>query len=60
MPEFHLGSLVPSLSPVRHLSAESWKEEVVKLTRATRKLHIVFPSHLHPLHSYVYIYLVLN
>ena len=48
MPEFHLGStLYPVSHPFRHLSAELWKEQVVELTRATRKLQIVFPSHLH-------------
>ena len=51
---FILALLYPVSHPFRHLSAESWKEEVVKLTRATRKLQIVFPSHLHPLHSYIY------
>ena len=61
MPEFHLGStLYPVSHPFRHLSAESGKEEVVKLTRATRKLQIVFPSHLHPLHSYIYFVLNWN
>ena len=61
MPEFHLGStLYPVSHPFRHLSAESWKEQVVKLTRATRKLQIVFPSHLHPLHSCIYIVLNWN